>query len=104
MPSFGPTPEYLLFLLSVIITTLGLITVGGLLRGVFRSRYRARFRKKLLFFPVFVIGLFAIGWLSERLQQWLFAYLKQNVATSLSGLFIAILIAWLLYDWVFWRR
>lgn len=104
LPEFTSTGEYLLAILSVTLTTLGLLAIGGIAKAFFSSHRQApSFRRKLWFFPLFIIGIFAIGWLSAAAQQAVLAYLKQNAATSISGILIAILVAWFLYDWVVWR-
>jgi len=93
-----------IFILSVTITTLGLITLGGVLKALFRSRSKPGFQKKLFWFPFFIGGLFVAGWLSGLVRQGVQTYLEQNVATSISGMAISVLVAWFLYDWVFWRK
>lgn len=98
------TPDYPLFVLSVIITGLGLVTVGGVLKSFFAKSAKPTFKKKLAFFPLFIIGVLAVGWLSERIQLGLYTYLRASVATSVSGIVIAFIVAWLLYDWVLWRK
>lgn len=104
LPTLETPGEYLLVILSVTITTLGLLTLAGILRSVFgRHKTGATFRKKFWFFPIFVIGIFAMGWVSATAQEIVYAYLQQNVATSISGLIVAILVAWFLYDWAIWR-
>ena len=104
LPEGATLFEYFVFILSVTLTTLGLLTVGGIGKWFFGKHKRApTFRKKFWFFPLFIVGIFAIGWLSAQMQQLLFLYLKQNVVTSLSGLIVAVLVAWFLYDWAIWR-
>ncbi len=39
-----------------------------------------------------------------RLQSTILTYLQQNVATSITGICIAVLAAWFLYDWLVWRK
>lgn len=95
--------DYFLFVLSVTLTTLGLLFLGSIARSM-KSRRPAGFKKKLLIFPLFIAGIFLIGWATERIQQGLYTYLQQNAATSISGIVIALLVAWLLYDIVIWRR
>ena len=96
--------EIVLFVLSVTLTTLGLLTVGGIARWFFSQHKRyATFRKKFWLFPIFIAGIFAIGAVSAAAQQLIYAYLKQNIATSISGFLITILVAWFLYDWAIWR-
>lgn len=97
--------EILLVVLSVTLTTLGLLTLGGFVKWFFgRHKHNASFRKKFWIFPLFIIGIFAIGAISALTQQLVYAYLKQNVATSITGLAVALLVAWFLYDWTIWRR
>ena len=92
--------DEILQLLAVVIVTLGPVAVGSLLR----SRRRPSFKKKLILFPVFVLGLVALGVVSSYLQEAVYTYLKQNVATSISGFIVVVLIAWFLYDFVLWRK
>ncbi|MDD9953198.1 MAG: hypothetical protein OXR66_02590 [Candidatus Woesearchaeota archaeon] len=92
----------LLFVLSVTITTLGIIAVAGVLKGLFRGK--ATLKKKLFFFPVFILGLLVFGGVTAFLQGFVYEYLQQNLATSVSGMIIIVLVAWILYDWVLWRR
>ncbi|MBR9700998.1 hypothetical protein GOV11_03990 [Candidatus Woesearchaeota archaeon] len=98
------TLEYGLFLLSVVITALGLVTLGGLAKTVFGRRNYPTLKNKLAMFPIFILAIIFIGWFSEKLQIGIFEYLQQNTATSLSGLAIAVTVAWILYDWVLWRK
>jgi hypothetical protein len=104
LPDFSLTTDYFLFILSVTLTTLALLTLGGFARGMFKSHGRHTISQKLFFFPLFVVGIFAMGWFTGKIQELMLAYLKQNAASSITGLCIAVVIAWFLYDWVLWRR
>jgi hypothetical protein len=101
----GATPfEYVVFVLSVTLTTLGLLTLGGVVKWFFgRHKAYPTFRKKFWLFPLFVVGIFVMGWVSAQAQQLMYLYLKQNVVTSVTGFAAALLVAWFLYDWAIWR-
>ncbi len=104
IPEAATPFEYVLLVLSVTLTTLILLTIGGVGKWFFgRHKRIPTFRKKFWFFPVFIVGIFAMGALSALAQQAMYAYLKQNVATSISGFAVAALVAWFLYDWTIWR-
>jgi hypothetical protein len=104
LPEFSLTLAYFLFLLSVVITTVGLVAVGGIAKWAFWRPSHARIGKKLLFFPLFIVGIFAVGWLSERAQQGVYEYLLENAARGIPFLIGTIALAWVLYDWVVWRK
>ncbi len=105
IPAIATPFEYVVFVLAVTLTTLGLLFVGGIGKWFFgRHKQQPTFRKKFWFFPIFIIGIFVMGWVSAQVQNLMFAYLKQNVATSVSGFVIALVVAWVLYDWAIWRR
>jgi hypothetical protein len=105
LPQAGTPFEYALFVLSVTLTTLILLALGGIGKWFFsHHKHNATFRKKFWIFPLFIASIFLMGWLSSLAQTFMYAYLKQNIATSISGLAIAVLIAWVLYDWAVWRR
>jgi len=105
IPSDATPFEMVLAILSVTLTTLGLLALGGIAKWFFgRHKRQATFRKKLWLFPAFIAGIFAVGALSALTQQAVYAYLRQNVATSITGFAVAVLVAWFLYDWTIWRR
>lgn len=105
LPEFSSPAEYALFILSVTLTTLILLVIAGLGKALFgRHKSTATFRRKFWFFPFFVIGIFAMGWISATAQKYVFAYIQTNVATSIYGVIVAVLVAWFLYDWAIWRN
>ena len=102
IPPFSFTGAYFLFILSVMLTTLLILFAAGLLRS-FRRKTFPTLRKKLLVFPLFVAGIFVMGWVTAKIQEYVYAYLMRNVATSILGIVITLVVAWALYDWVLWR-
>jgi hypothetical protein len=102
---------YLLYILAITLTSLLMIIIGGWIRdrlqkGGLRFRFaqKSNFRKKLTGFFMFIIAIFLLGWMGERLQAAVFDYLVQNIATSIVGFIVVILITWFLYDWLVWRK
>jgi ABC-type spermidine/putrescine transport system permease subunit II len=111
LPTFSFTIAYFVFILAVTISTLLMIIFGGwitsrLQKGGLRFGFanKTTLHRKFFGFLLFIIAIFLAGWLSERLQNAIYMYLQQNVATSISGLAIAFLVAWVLYDWLVWRK
>lgn len=104
LPPFSFSAGYFLFILSVTLTSLGLVAVGGMIKSVFKRKTFPTFRKKIIIFPLFIIGIFVMGWLTAKLQQLVLVYLEKNVATSITGLLIALTVTWFLYDWAVWRK
>jgi len=90
-------------LFALVLSALVLLFLGSIARSVRRKRH-ASFSKKILFFPLFVIGIFVIGWFSEYLRAWMYAFLQQSGFTSITGILFTVVVTWFLYSWVFWRR
>ncbi len=103
LPEFSFTLPYLLFLLAAVITTLGLVALGGIAKALLWRPRKATFRRKLVFFPAFIAGIFVAGWISERAQQGVYAYLLENSARGIPFLIGTVALAWVLYDWGVWR-
>lgn len=102
--------EYVVFVLTVTLTSLLMIVFGGwvknrLQKGGLRFGFarKSRLHRKFFGFLLFIIAIFLTGLLSERLQSALFSYLKTNVATSITGICVVFLVAWILYDVLVWR-
>jgi hypothetical protein len=111
LPPFSFTLDYFLFILAITISTLLMLIFGGWIQrrmqkgGLkFGFANKSTFRRKFFGFLLFIVAIFMTGWLSERLQSSVFNYLKQNAATSITGLLVAVLIAWFMYDWLVWRK
>lgn len=111
LPPFSLTVDYFVFILAVTISTLLMIVFGGwiqarLQKGGLRFGFanKSNFRRKFFGFLLFIVAIFLTGWLSERLQNAVFTYLKQNVATSITGLLASLLVAWFLYHWLVWKK
>jgi len=110
-PSFSFTLSYFLYILAVTLTSLLMILIGGWVKNRFQKgglragfANKSTFRKKLFGFVLFIIAIFLLGWMGERLQNSLFLYLEKNVASNIIGVLFAVLAAWLLYDWLVWRK
>jgi hypothetical protein len=111
LPQFSFTLDYFLYILAVTINSLLMIIIGGWMKermqkGGLRFGFanRSRFRRKIFGFLLFILAIFILGFLSERLQVALLNYLKTNVATNILGLCIAVLVAYMLYDWLVFRK
>jgi uncharacterized protein YacL len=111
LPPFSFSIAYFTFILSVTLTSLTMILIGGwitrrLQKGGLRFRFanKSTFSKKFFGFLLFICAIFTFGWLSERLQSSLYQYLQQNVAQGVSGIVISLLIAYFMYDWIVWRK
>jgi MFS family permease len=111
LPPFSFSIGYMMAILAVTITSLLMIIIGGWIKDRFQKKgLRFRFanksmlRKKATGFLLFIIAIFLLGWMGERLQLAVYNYLMQNAASSITGIIIALLVAWFLYDWLVWRK
>lgn len=103
--------EYFIFVMAVTITSLFMIIFGGWVKtrfqkGGLRFQFanKSKFRRKFFGFVLFIVSIFMLGFLSERLQNAMFDYFKNRVATSIGGIVIILVVAWFLYDWLVWRK
>lgn len=110
-PAFSLSLDYFLYILAVTITSLLMILIGGWVKNRFQKKglrfqfaNKSRFRRKFWGFVLFIVAIFLLGWMGERLQNSVYSYLEQNAATSITGIIIALLVAWFLYDWLVWRK
>jgi biotin transporter BioY len=111
LPSFSLTVSYFMFILAVVLTSMLMLFIGGWIKdrmqkGGLRFGFaqRSKFRRKFFGFLLFVIAIFLVGWLSERLQNTVYQYLMQNAASSATGIIIAMLLCWFMYDFFVWRK
>jgi hypothetical protein len=111
LPPFSFTVDYFAFILSVTIASLLMMILGGWItnrmqKGGLRFAFanKSTVRKKFFGFLLFVTGIFLLGWLSERLQQTVFSYVKGGTAGSITSIIVAFVIAWFMYDWLVWRK
>jgi uncharacterized membrane protein len=111
LPEFSFSVAYTMFILAVVMSSLLMLFIGGWIKdrmqkGGLRFGFakKTTFRKKFFGFFLFIIAIFLVGWMGERLQSSLYDYLMHNAATSISGIIIAILICWFMYDFFVWRR
>jgi len=74
---------------------------GGL-RFAFANK--STFRKKFFGFLLFIVGIFLLGWFGERLQQTVYSFVKGGAAQGITSILVAFLVAWLMYDWLVWRK
>lgn len=111
LPPFSLSVSYFLSILAVTITSLIMIVIGGWVKDRFQKRglrfqfaNKTRWRRKLFGFFLFIVAIFLLGWMGERLQLAVYKYLMQNAASSITGMVVAVLVAWFLYDWLVWRK
>jgi hypothetical protein len=111
LPEFSWSIGYVMFIIAVAISSIIMIFIGGWVKGRmekgglrFGFAQKSKFRRKLSGFFLFIGAIFLVGWLGERLQQSLYAYLMQNAASSITGIVIALLVCWFMYDLFVWRK
>jgi hypothetical protein len=108
---FSFTYQYLNYVFAVTIASLFMIVFGGwvqtrLHKGGLRFAFanKSKYHRKLTGFILFIVSIFLLGFLSERLQQSLYNYFQYRVATSIIGIILILVVAWFLYDWLVWRK
>ncbi len=108
---FAFSLDYFYFVMAVTITSLFMIIFGTWVRNRFQKgglkfqfANKSKFRRKFFGFILFIISIFLLGFLSERLQSSLQNYFKVHIATSVVGICIIFGVAWLLYDWLIWKE
>ncbi|HIH24214.1 TPA: hypothetical protein HA251_04230 [Candidatus Woesearchaeota archaeon] len=108
---FAFTTSYLVTVFAVTIATLLMMIFGGwvtnrIQKGGLRFGFanKTRFHRKFWGFVLFIITIFLLGFLSERLQQTLYNYFKIHFTTSITGIIVMFLVAWFLYDWLVWKK
>jgi amino acid permease len=111
LPAFELSVSYLLAVIAVTMTSLIMMIFGGWMRermqkGGLRFRFakKTRFRRKLTGFLLFIVAIFLLGWLSERLQIAIHDYLSRSAGTTISGIAVALLVTWFMYDWFVYRK
>jgi cation transport ATPase len=111
LPPFEFSIKYVLYILAVTMTSLLMIIIGGWVKERFQKKglrfqfaNKSKFRKKFWGFILFIVAIFLLGWMGERLQNAVYNYLLKNAATTITGIIVAILITWFLYDWLVWRK
>lgn len=111
LPPFSLSASYFLYILAVTISAIFMLVVGGWIRerlmsrGLrFRFAHKSRIRKHLFGFLLFIVAIFLLGWMSERLQATMYDYLMQNAATSVTGIIISIIFAFIMYEIFVWGK
>jgi hypothetical protein len=108
VPAFSFTTEYFLFVLAVTLNALFIMVIGGWIQDRLQKRGlrmgRSTLRKRFWGFMLFIISVLLVGFLSERLQAVIFSYLQQNAATNIIGIVGAVVIAYVLYEWLILRK
>jgi hypothetical protein len=111
LPAFSFSIAYLLLIIAITITTILMLVMGGWMKGRLQTgglrfgfAQKSTIRRRLFGFLLFILAIFLLGWLTERLQSAVYNYLLQNAATSITGVIAAIVFAYLMYEIFVWRK
>ena len=111
LPPFSLSAGYFLYILAVTIGSIFMLVIGGWIkerlmsRGLrFRFAHKSRIRKHLFGFLLFIVAIFLLGWMSERLQATLYSYLMQNAASSITGIILSVVFAFVMYEIFIWGK
>jgi uncharacterized membrane protein len=111
LPPFSFTVAYLLLIIAITISTIIMVVVGGwmkdrLQKGGLRFGFAKKsvLRRRLFGFLLFIVSIFLLGWLSERLQNSVYNYLMGSAGNSIVGVIVALAFAYLMYELIIWRN
>jgi small-conductance mechanosensitive channel len=100
-----------MFILAITISTIIMLVMGGWMRGRlqkgglrFGFAQKSVIRRRLFGFLMFIVAIFLIGWLMERLQATVYALLMQSAATGITGVLFAFGFSYLMYEIFVWRK
>lgn len=111
LPPFSISSSYFLYILAVTIGSIAMMVVGGWIRERLQRnglRYRfarkSKFRRHFFGFLLFIIAIFLLGWMGERLQSAVYNYLIKNAASSITGIILAVVFAFIMYEIFVWGK
>jgi hypothetical protein len=111
LPPFSFSIGYFMLILAITISTIIMLVLGAWIKdrlqksGLrFGFAQKSKIRRRLFGFFLFVIAIFLLGWMSERMQSTVYNLLMQNAASSISGVVIAVFFAYLMYEIFVWRK